>query len=73
MLKLIQGATMYSPEPREKRHSPGTEDKTGIIQHYIGIGKHIDVELIDAKCKLQFPGFINSYGHIIGGGCECGL
>jgi beta-aspartyl-dipeptidase (metallo-type) len=73
MLKLIQGADMYAPEPLGKKDVLVTGDKIGIIQDHIGIGKHIDMELIDAKGKLMVPGFIDSHVHIIGGGGEGGF
>jgi beta-aspartyl-dipeptidase (metallo-type) len=73
MLKLIQGAEVYAPEPLDKKDVLVTGDKIGIIQDHIGIGKHIDIELIDAKGKLLVPGFIDSHVHIIGGGGEGGF
>jgi beta-aspartyl-dipeptidase (metallo-type) len=73
MLTLIQGADIYSPEPLGKKDLLVTGDKIGIIQENIDIGKHIAIELIDAKGKLLIPGFIDSHVHIIGGGGEGGF
>jgi beta-aspartyl-dipeptidase (metallo-type) len=73
MLKLIQGADIYAPEPLGKKDVLVTADKIGIIQDHVDIGKHIDIELIDAKGKLLIPGFIDSHVHIIGGGGEGGF
>ncbi|MFW6147435.1 MAG: beta-aspartyl-peptidase [Thermodesulfobacteriota bacterium] len=73
MLKLIHGAEIFAPEPLGKKDVLITGDKIGIIQDKIDIGKHIDIELIDAKGKLLVPGFIDSHVHIIGGGGEGGF
>jgi beta-aspartyl-dipeptidase (metallo-type) len=73
MLTLIRGADIYAPEPLGKKDVLITGDKIGIIQEHIGIGKHIDIKLIDAKGKLLVPGFIDSHVHIIGGGGEGGF
>jgi beta-aspartyl-dipeptidase (metallo-type) len=73
MLTLIQGADIYAPEPLGKKDLLVTGDKIGAIHEHIGIGKHIDIELIDARGKLLIPGFIDSHVHIIGGGGEGGF
>jgi len=73
MLKLIHGAEIYAPEPLGKKDVLITGDKIGIIQDRIDVGKHIDIELIDAKGKFLVPGFIDSHVHIIGGGGEGGF
>jgi len=73
MLKLIQGADVYAPEPLGKKDVLVTGDKIGLIQEHIGIGKHIDIKLIDARGKLLVPGFIDCHVHIVGGGGEGGF
>jgi len=73
MIKLIKHASVFTPQPLGVTDVLVTGDKIGIIQDTIDIGKHIDIELIDAKGKLLVPGFIDSHVHIIGGGGEGGF
>lgn len=70
MLKLIQGASVYAPE------GLGVRDVLVGDSHILKIAKEIpavkeyEVEVIDGKGKLLFPGFIDAHVHILGGGGE---
>lgn len=70
MLKLIQGASVYAPE------GLGVRDVLVGDAHILKIAKEIpavkeyEVEVIDGKGKLLFPGFIDAHVHILGGGGE---
>ncbi len=70
MLKLIKGASVYAPE------ALGTQDVLIADSRILKIARDIpaadayEVEVLDGKGKLLFPGFIDSHVHILGGGGE---
>ena len=70
MLKLIKGASFYAPE------ALGTQDVLIADSRILKIARDIpaadayEVEVLDGKGKLLFPGFIDSHVHILGGGGE---
>ena len=66
MLKLIKGASVYAPE------ALGTQDVLIADSRILKIARDIpaadayEVEVLDGKGKLLFPGFIDSHVHILG-------
>ena len=70
MLKLIKGASVYAPE------ALGTQDVLIADSRILKIARDIpaadayEVEVLDGKGKLLFPGFIDNHVHILGGGGE---
>ena len=70
MLKLIKGVSIYAPEYL------GVQDVLIADSRILKIAKEIptedayDIEVLDGKGKLLFPGLIDSHVHILGGGGE---
>ena len=70
MLKLIKGVSIYAPEYM------GVQDVLIADSRILKIAKEIptedayDIEVLDGKGKLLFPGLIDSHVHILGGGGE---
>lgn len=71
MLTLIKGGKIYSPDYLGKKDILICDSKIGYIDEKIDFNsENIEIDLIDAKGKLVFPGFIDSHVHILGGGGE---
>ena len=70
MLKLIQGASLYAPEPLGPKDVLTAGSRILKIADEIPAVKDYDVQVIDGKGMLLFPGFIDSHVHILGGGGE---
>lgn len=70
MLTLIRGARVYAPE------FLGTQDVLVGDSRILKIAEEIpavdayDVQVLDGREKLLFPGFLDSHVHILGGGGE---
>lgn len=72
MLKLIRNIETYTPELL------GTTDILVAGEHFAHIGEISpkglpDLEVIDGRGLLAFPGFIDGHVHILGGGGEGGF
>ena len=70
MLKLIQGAAIYAPEFLGVQDVLIADSRILKIAEKIPVADAYDVEVIDGRGKLLFPGFIDSHVHILGGGGE---
>lgn len=70
MLKLIQGASLYAPEPLGPKDVLTAGSRILKIADEIPAVKDYDVQVIDGRGMLLFPGFIDSHVHILGGGGE---
>lgn len=73
MIKLIKNAQVYSPKYLGKKDVMMAGGQIIRIRDNIDIKGNIDIEEIDAKGMLMFPGFIDSHVHIAGGGGEGGF
>lgn len=69
MLKLIKNALIYNPKYLGIKDLLIANDVVVAIEDNIILESEF-VELIDAKDKLVFPGFVDSHVHILGGGGE---
>lgn len=70
MLKLIRGATVYAPEFLGVQDVLIADSRILKIAGDIPVAAAYDVEVLDGRGKLLFPGFIDSHVHILGGGGE---
>ena len=70
MLKLIQVAAIYAPEFLGVQDVLIADSRILKIAEKIPVADAYDVEVIDGRGKLLFPGFIDSHVHILGGGGE---
>ncbi len=70
MFTVIRNAEIYSPEYLGKKNLLLAFDKIAMIEEGIELPESIPHEVIDAKGKIIFPGFIDSHVHITGGGGE---
>lgn len=74
ILKIINGAEVFAPEPLGIRNVLIAGDRIACIQSEpfaLGLGTAA-VEVIDGRGKLLVPGFIDGHVHILGGGGEGG-
>lgn len=69
---LIKGATIYAPKPLGKKDVLIAADKIITIADELPVEPAYDVNVIDGRGKLLFPGLIDSHVHILGGGGEGG-
>ena len=73
MISLVKGCRVYAPDYLGFKDVLLAGGKIEGIYENISIGdSSIDINIIDGKGKLMFPGFIDSHVHIIGGGGEGG-
>ncbi|MBE6071604.1 MAG: beta-aspartyl-peptidase [Clostridium butyricum] len=73
MMTIIKGCEIYSPKYIGKKDILICGSKIEGIYDELNINNmQLDIELIDGKEKLLFPGFIDSHVHILGGGGEGG-
>lgn len=69
---MIQGATVFAPQPLGPRDVLITADKIAMIAEQIDPPQGLPVEVINAEGRLLSPGLIDLHVHIIGGGGEGG-
>jgi beta-aspartyl-dipeptidase (metallo-type) len=72
LIKIIKGCDVFTPQFIGKKDILLIGDKIGKIEENINISG-VELEIIDAKEKMVFPGFIDSHVHITGGGGEGGF
>lgn len=73
MISLVKGCRVYAPDHLGFKDVLLAGGKIEGIYENISIGdSSMDINIIDGKGKLMFPGFIDSHVHIIGGGGEGG-
>jgi beta-aspartyl-dipeptidase (metallo-type) len=73
MISIIKGGKIYAPNYLGVKDILIVGDKIGGIYDELSIeNKLLDIEIIDGKNKLIFPGFIDCHVHIIGAGGEGG-
>lgn len=73
MITIIKGCKVYAPEYIGEKDVLLTGEKIEGIYDELNIdNKLLDIQIIDGKGKLLFPGFIDCHVHIIGGGGEGG-
>jgi beta-aspartyl-dipeptidase (metallo-type) len=70
MLKIIQNASIMSPEPLGKKDVLIAADRIASVADSIPPLKEVPLETIDGSGKILVPGFIDSHVHILGGGGE---
>ena len=74
MLTIIKNVKVYSPKYEGIKDVVITADKIEGIYEKLEIPKDfININVIDGRGKLLFPGFIDSHVHINGGGGEGGF
>lgn len=73
MILLIKGCSIYSPDYIGKKDVLIAGGKIeGIYDDFSYNDNQLNIEIVDGKGKLMFPGFIDSHVHIMGGGGEGG-
>jgi beta-aspartyl-dipeptidase (metallo-type) len=72
IMKLIQGAEVYAPEPLGRMDVLVAGGVIACLQPGIPCAGLPDLEVVDARGKLLVPGFIDGHVHILGGGGEGG-
>lgn len=74
MIKVIKNIKVYSPENMGIKDIVIVKDKIEGIYENIEIPNNfINIEIIDGKGKIAFPGFIDAHVHLTGGGGEGGF
>lgn len=74
MIKVIKNIKVYSPEYMGIKDIVIVKDKIEGVYENIEIPKNfINIEVIDGKGKIAFPGFIDAHVHLTGGGGEGGF
>lgn len=74
MITVIKNIDVYAPESMGKKDVVIVNDKIEGIYDKVNIpDSFININTIDGKGKLLFPGFLDSHVHIIGGGGEGGF
>ena len=68
MLKLIKGAAVYAPEALGVQDVLIADSRILKIARDIPAAEAYEVEVLDGRGKLLFPGFIDNHVHILGGG-----
>ena len=74
MIKIIKNAKIYAPEYLGEKDLVISSNKIEGIYDSLEIPENfIDIEVIDGRNKLLFPGFIDNHVHINGAGGEGGF
>lgn len=74
MIKVIKNIKVYAPEYLGEKDLVISSNKIeGIYDNLVIPENFIDIEVIDGKNKLLFPGFIDNHVHINGAGGEGGF
>ena len=74
MIKVIKNIKVYSPEYMGIKDIVIVKDEIEGIYENIEIPNNfINIEIIDGKGKIAFPGFIDAHVHLTGGGGEGGF
>ena len=74
MIKVIKNIKIYAPEYLGEKDLVISSNKIEGIYDNLDIPENfIDIEVIDGKNKLLFPGFIDNHVHINGAGGEGGF
>lgn len=74
MIKVIKNIKVYAPEYLGEKDLVISSNKIEGIYDNLDIPENfIDIEVIDGKNKLLFPGFIDNHVHINGAGGEGGF
>lgn len=74
MIKVIKNIKVYSPEYMGIKDIVIVKDKIEGVYENIEIPKNfINIEVINGKGKIAFPGFIDAHVHLTGGGGEGGF
>ncbi|AYE34595.1 beta-aspartyl-peptidase [Clostridium septicum] len=74
MITIIKGIKIYAPDYRGIKDVVVLGDKIEDIFDDIQIPeKFVEIDVIDGRNKILFPGFIDCHVHIIGGGGEGGF
>lgn len=74
MIKVIKNIKVYSPEYMGIKDIVIVRDKIEGIYENIEIPNNfINIDIIDGKGKIAFPGFIDAHVHLMGGGGEGGF
>ena len=74
MIKVIKNIKVYSPEYMGIKDIVIVGNKIEGIYENIEIPKNfINIDIIDGKGKIAFPGFIDSHVHLMGAGGEGGF
>ena len=74
MLTVIKGIKVYSPEYQGEKDVVISSDKIeGIYENLKIPADFININVIEGKGKILFPGFIDCHVHINGGGGEGGF
>ena len=73
MITIIKGIKVYSPEYLGVKDLVIAGGKFEGIYSNLDISSNfLDIEIIDGRGKIVFPGFIDGHVHILGGGGEEG-
>ena len=72
ILKVIEGAEVYSPAPLGKMNVLIADGRIARIQREPLVLGKLQVERLDARGRLLLPGFIDAHVHLLGGGGEAG-
>lgn len=74
MLKLLENAQLYSPEPQGLKHLLIADGRIAWVgDARIALAPQLNAEVIDCQGKRVIPGLIDSHAHITGGGGESGF
>ncbi|MFK8030358.1 MAG: beta-aspartyl-peptidase [Gammaproteobacteria bacterium] len=74
MLKLLENAQIYSPNPTGFKQLLVADGRIAWIGDApLSLPEHLNVEVVDCGGHRVIPGFIDSHAHVTGGGGESGF